>query len=184
MRNKWPLIPFLTFVMILTHACVGQEAFSDPPLDLQESDLVGTWEAHYDGSGTGVDRLILKGDGTFQQTYDSLSGHTFETSWNKWHIERFPDDGRIYIYLEGARFYDEGRRVAEEEGIACPASQCLEDMPNPFRDPVYDNYVEMIGRLVLSVRTSPDTPGGLVLKHMRLGVDDLRSGTFFFVEEP
>ena len=186
MRIKWSLIPFLLLVMVMIPACVGQKTFSDPPVDFRESDLVGTWEAHYDGSGTGVDRLVLKEDGTFQQVYDSLGLHTFKTSWNKWHVERFPDEGRIYVHLEGARFYDDGRRVADYEGIGCPASQpgCLMDTPYPFLDPVYDYYVEMVGRLVLSVRSSPDAPGGLVLKHMRRGVDDVYSGEFYLVEEP
>jgi len=186
MRSKWSIVSLLLLVMMMVSACIGQREFENPPATFQESLLVGTWEAHYDGPGTGVDRLVLRADGTFQQEYNSLQSLYFKTSWNKWRVQQFMD-GRIYVHLEGARFYDKGIRVGEKEGIACPASQpgCgSTDLPYSFYDPVYDVYVEMVGELVLSVRESSDAPGGLVLKHMRFGADGVTSGEFYLVEEP
>ena len=42
-----------------------------PPTDLEEVDLVGTCEARY--SPRHIDRLEIRGDGTFKQTYEERS---------------------------------------------------------------------------------------------------------------
>lgn len=183
-RIKWSIAIVMLFVSLMISSCVVKdEIYVDPPDDFQESDLIGTWEAHYDGNGTGIDRLVLREDGTFQQTYDSLEHHTYQTSWNKWYVEYSGGD-LVFVYLEGARFYDEGRSVAEADGIGCPAAKCGVGVPYPFRDPVSKEFVEMAGKLVLIVRSPADAPSELVMKHMLLGVDDFRSGEFHLVEEP
>jgi hypothetical protein len=156
----------------VTSACNRQEIFENPPTDLQEADLVGIWEAHYDGPGTGVDRLVIRADGTFRQEYNSLEALYFESPWNKWWVERF-EDGRIYVHLRGARFYNQGVRIGEDEGH------------KTFYDPVSDVYVEVGRELVLSVRAASDSPGGLVLKHLRFGGEGIYSDEFYRVgDEP
>ena len=55
--------------------------FGNPPRDLEESDLVGVWEANYGKNRT--DRLIVKEDGTYNQTFeDRENNYAFETDWN------------------------------------------------------------------------------------------------------
>jgi len=183
-RSRILTVLWLLLVLLVATGCHDQ-IFSDAPVDLQEASLVGTWEAHYDDPGASVDRLILRADGTFQQLYSTQTGYTYQTPWNRWSIMR-PQGGGIHIHLQGARFFDEGIAVAEKDGIGCPASQSgcgVTDTPYPFIDPASEESVFMIGELVLAVRSSAGAPEGLVLKHMRLGVDDVFSGEFYRVED-
>lgn len=96
---------------------VGSEP---PPATFRKTDLVGTWEGHYGGYagyGQGLDRLILRADGTFKQIYEiEKQGYVYETPWNEWWMERFPD-GRVRVHLEGARYYVAGIERAERDGL-------------------------------------------------------------------
>lgn len=121
--------------------CIGWEApYSNPPATFQESDLVGTWEARY---GKGVDRLIIRADGTFKQIYRDRT--YYETPWNKWWVERLPHGG-ARVHLEGARYY---LNFAADE---------------LFYDPFAKESVEMVGELILNVRGL--SSGELILHHM------------------
>ncbi|HUW96177.1 MAG TPA: hypothetical protein VMW58_10355 [Anaerolineae bacterium] len=133
--------------------------YSNPPSTLQDADFVGTWEARY---GESIDRLTFKADGTFRQLYDDGydEDYVYETPWNKWSLERFPD-GRLRICLEGARFYEEGIRVAEQ-GVG------LERWV--FYDPVSNESVDMRAKVVLNVRI--DRSGELLLYHMWSSADE------------
>jgi hypothetical protein len=168
--SRFYVIP-LFFILLVSPACLHY-AITDsknPPETFQESDLVGTWRASYSTSD-GVDTLILRADGTFKQTYASRSeDYVFETPWNEWWVEYFPD-GRVRVRLEGARYYYAGIEIAEEEGIGPPIppdqpdSKTSDKAPPPF--PFYDPFarytddwtvylVEMVGELVLNVRLLP-----------------------------
>lgn len=117
---------------------------SNPPATFQDSDLVGTWEAHYWPGA--VDRLVIGADGTFKQTYREGGNIVYETPWNKWWVERFLD-GRVRLHLEGARNYCE----IEVPGMS-------------FKDPFSGELLEMAGELILNVRRLPSDE--LILYHM------------------
>jgi len=153
-----------------TKTIMGSEP---PPATFRETDLVGTWEGHYGGYagyGQGLDRLILRADGTFKQIYKiEKQGYVYETPWNKWWVERFPD-GRVRVHLEGARYYVGGIEMAEWDGL----------LPVGVGEPViYDFYdwfaegqekwVEMVRKLVLNVRRI--SSGELILVHMSHSTD-------------
>lgn len=146
----------------------------NPPSDFREADLVGTWEVEYGNQG--IDRLVIKADGTFKQTYRDYGeqGYVYETSWNEWRVKRF-SDGRVRLFLEGARYYDAGITTAEYLEVG--ASACW--------DPFVEKFVSMERRLVLNVRACDDVPGGLILKHMRSHSSDVSSSSEFYrVERP
>jgi hypothetical protein len=140
--------------------CV-EAPYSDPPPQLHDADLVGGWSTAYDGA---TDQLIIRADGTFKQVYEERIAvvvrlHRFETCWNPWWVERSPD-GRIRVHLEGARYYPRGSGIAELDGMGYGPAP----LPWLFHDPFADEYVEMVGKLVLNVRV--DSGGELLLHHM------------------
>jgi len=173
-QSKWLSVGLVPLVLLVVLACaLGSEAqYSNPPPTFQNSDLVGTWEAHY--MEWGSDELILKADGAFKQVYQdhTVEGYVYETPWNRWWVERF-SDGRVRVHLQGARFYAAGIRIAELEGMSgsCPESQpdCSWDKW-PFYDPVAGESLYMVGKLVLNVQS--DSSGNLVLLHMLLSRDE------------
>jgi hypothetical protein len=139
-----------------------QEApYSPPPETLQESDLVGTWEAYYWGDS--VDTLIMRDDGTFKQIfYDPAEdGYRYETPWNRWWLEKLPD-GAVRLHLAGARYYPDGIETAEGEGVQSYGEP--NPSPMPFFDPFAEEGVFMVGELVLQVRA--DSAGELLLHHL------------------
>ncbi len=161
----------------MTPASTAEPAYSEPPPTFQDTNLVGTWEAHYCGFGIewGDDELVLRADGTFKQIYHdrTVEGYVYETPWNEWWVERFPD-GRIRVHLQGARFYAAGIETAEWEGIW---SHCPEDQPDcewyyaplPFYDPIGDESLDMVGELILNVQVN--SSGEIVLLHMLMSRD-------------
>ena len=159
------------------------EKFEMPPDDFQESDIIGTWEARYTGPGKGVDKLIIRANGTFIQEYNSLDGQKYSSGLNSWFMKKF-SDGRVYIYFENARYYDHGINFAKKEGVLCRAPTCgHKDLNNRFYDPIYENPIEMVDKLIVMVRSSKDSKNGLVLKHMWLDAEDGLSSAFYFIEE-
>jgi hypothetical protein len=161
-----PLLFLLSCQGIIMLSTAEISKSRNPTVDLQMSDLAGTWKANY-GSYGGVDKLILKEDGTFKQIYENQEEHyVFKTPWSKWWLERFAD-GRVRVYLKGARYYPDGTQGAERHAVE----------PWPFCDPfVKENKdwakwdVSMVGKLVLNVRLLPS--GELVLYHMWPGCGD------------
>jgi len=156
------LIPLGCCQVITTLGTPEISKSQNPPATLQELDLVGTWEADY-GSWLGIDTLILREDGTFKQIYENRGeSYTFETPWNKWRLERFPD-GRIWVHLKGARYFLGGIPVAEireKNGSFC----------DPFHPQRFDrlrsgeSIVHLAGEVVVNVRVLPS--GELVLAHL------------------
>jgi hypothetical protein len=135
--------------------CV-QAPYLPPPATFEDEDLVGTWRAHYDDS---IDTLILKPDGTFKQIYEDRydEDYVYETPWSGWWVERYAD-GRVRVYLEGARFYEEGTTVAEEGGR-------YRDWT--FYDQVAGELVTIPDMLVLNLRM--DSSGEPLLLHVWSG---------------
>lgn len=167
MRNT-KLVGMVLSVFVIVTACPSccavfaphlEQPYSNPPATFQDADLVGVWEAHY--MEWGQDKLILKADGTFKQIYQdcTLEGYIYETPWNDWSVEYFPD-GRVRLHMEGARYYLAGIKIAELSGRSSPNSES----PFFFYDPVTEESLTMIGELVLNVRR--DSSGEIVLLHM------------------
>lgn len=158
-----------------TDPLCAEAPFLPPDPELEEFDLAGTWEAHYRSR---VDRLVLKGDGTFKQVYrDPTAGdYLYETGWNEWRLERFAD-GRIRLHLEGARYYIRGISIGERDGYTYPgpkggpdSSGEAEGLPWLFYDPFSRDHLEMVRELVLTVRV--DSAGELLLHHMSYSSDE------------
>lgn len=124
--------------------CVLEAPYFNTPADLDESELVGTWEARY--MEWGVDTLTLRSDGAFKQVFQDIECEDCgsETEWNQWWLERFPD-GRVWLHLERARYYPQ-------------------PVVGGLWDPVTDERVHAMLELVVSVRM--DSSGELLLLHM------------------
>ncbi len=136
---------------------------------------MGTWESRY---GRSVDTFVLREDGTFKQTYEDVyaTDYVYETPWNRWQIERFPD-GRIRLHLQGARYYIDGISIGELDGYTYPGPKGGPDssgepggVPWLFIDPFTRDDLEMVRELVLTVRV--DSSGELLLHHMSYTSDE------------
>ena len=157
------LVPFVPSDPVCREA-----PYSNPPTAFDDSDLAGTWQTHHDEIG--VDRLIIKEDGTFRQIYEervayAIRLYRYETPWNQWWVERF-SDGRVRLHFEGGRYYRDGTRIGELDGMGFGP----EPLPWLFYDPFEGEYLEMVGELILNVRV--DSRGKLLLHHMFSGTDD------------
>lgn len=142
----------------------------NPPPAFREGDLVGTWEARY---GQSIDRLIFNVDGRFRQIYEDryMQDYVYESSWNDWWAERFPD-GRVRVHLQGARYYVAGITTGEQDGMHFGEAELWGrsgPLPYPFYDPYADETVDMVGELILNVRI--DSSGELLLHHMSIETD-------------
>ena len=173
-QKKWLSTVFAAVVLLAVGGCGTTYTYSNPQPAFQPSQLIGTWEARY--AGDALDRLVLRADGTFMQHYQpgSGGGYSFETPWNGWSLERFPD-GRIRLHLQGARYFPRGTAVAELRGLdspcADPLPQCLKGHGAwLFRDPIGNESVKMVGELILKVQV--ESPGQLVLLPMLHGADE------------
>ncbi|TKJ31641.1 MAG: hypothetical protein CEE40_01075 [Chloroflexi bacterium B3_Chlor] len=158
-----------------TDPLCAEAPFSPPALELEESDLMGTWEAHYRSR---VDTLILKGDGSFKQVYRDPTAwdYVYETGWNQWWLERFAD-GRVRLHLQGARYYISGITTGELDGFTYPGPKRDPDSRgNPgalrwlFYDPFAHEHLEMLRELVLTVRV--DSGREVLLHHMSYSSDE------------
>lgn len=170
-RNKWVAVVLSTFVLTMTvMQCRVQSGgpFSNPPATFEESDLAGIWGTKY----AGVDRLIIRADGTFKQIYRE-EDYVYETPWNKWWVEPFPD-GRVRLHLQGARNYRVDNELAERDGRGHPCPKEYPDCrwalePFGYYDPFAREFVDMVDKLVLNVRS--DSSGELLLLHLWIGGD-------------
>jgi hypothetical protein len=150
-------LAFLAFaIILLVSACSFVSAckagFKNSPPDLEEANLVGTWETQY--TKQSIDRLQLRADGTFKQTYEEHTEkpYVFETPWNEWQMERLPG-GLMRVHLKGARYF-----------LASPAIQA-----GGLYDPFAGEFLHPVKELVLGVRMTCD--GELILHHMWTGSD-------------
>lgn len=107
-RLKWAV---LISICVIVLGCIDT---ANPFKTFTSDELVGTWQAKYENFRnlnieiTGVETIILKADGTYQQIYDDGKGYRYESSWNRWRLER----GRR-LFLKDGRFYAMGIEWAE-----------------------------------------------------------------------
>ena len=171
MKRNTRLATFLLFSILLLIPACGVP-YHKPPKDLNETDLVGTWQARY-GKGR-IDKITIRGDGTFKQVYQDVhANYSFETLWNTWWLEQ-DEDGRILIHFQGGRYYPAGIEKAELEGQREPCPSELPDCywnntPDSFYDPFGKVYITMVGELILNIRE--DASGDLLFHHMWLSGD-------------
>ena len=150
---------FLAITFLAVGLACSYSGLMNPDLGLSRSDLIGTWETSY---GKGItDQIQIREDGTYKQIYTNTKiDYSFETGWNEWHLEAF-SDGRVWIYLEGGRYYFAGKSIGELDG----GGDYIGSHPRTFWDPYDLNFtVEMVDRLVLAVRV--DSKGKIILHHM------------------
>jgi hypothetical protein len=160
------IIIFLWLVIsIILSACA--ESYENPPPEITETDLIGSWEVNYSENRT--ERIILNSDGTYIQIYNNTqNNYQYESNGNKWWLEHFPD-GNVYIHLEYGRYYLAGERIAELNGRkdSCPLDfpNChWETEPRIFYDPYVKDTVEMVDELLLTIRI--DQSENIFLHHM------------------
>ncbi len=127
--------------------------FYDPnsmtaPLELKPEELVGEWER------MSSERLIIRNNFTFKQIFvRSYDGYKFETSWNRWWVEKLSQGG-FRLHLEGARNYASIPSELAERGAFYPAipEAGIPEMPILFWDPFAKELVEMPHKLILQIR--------------------------------
>jgi hypothetical protein len=184
LTTKRRLVPVLGILVLVAVAGCGFIGSRNPSSILQDADLVGAWGLSYGRQGR--DLLYLRADGTFKQIYTDrfTAGYRFETPWEQWWLERFPD-GTVRLHLQGARYYRNGIRMAEEDGLWPELPSPLSGTPGPAGAPppyplldIFANqWVEAPRQLVLDVRQMPS--GELVLFHLLDGADDGYSPFYF-----
>jgi len=168
-RKVFVFVLFFLFATSNLTSCASY--YRNPSQDLLETELEGTWEAHYGMNR--IDRITIRKDGTFTQTYeDEQTNYQFKTNWNSWWLE-YLDDGSVYIHLKGGRFYPAGIRIAELEGMDDPCPNQIPPDCNQFSRSFWNPYsgkpLRMPGELVLIVKV--DLSGELVFHHMMQSPD-------------
>lgn len=178
-RKTLIVLIFLIILVLLLFIMFNHTGgpFSDPPISINEGDIVGVWKNTYGflpsfGINLGYsasDYLIIREDGKYKQCFQD-DDYSFTTPWLDWHLEYFPN-GNIRLHLEGARNYSVSKKLAERNGLhyECPEqySDCtLASQPYPYFDPFEEEYVPMINELVLNVRYKREK---IVLLHLWQG---------------
>ena len=163
----------LLIALVITTACAQPIVMFGPtptlPATLQMADLAGTWQAKYTEEVHGLETLVLKADGTYQQRFeDSEQGYSYTSPWNKWYIERLPD-GRVYVHLEGMRYFPGGIQLAES------------GEPLYLYDDDIKEYMKVEGEVILRLYARPASPKGLELVHLADHSDKLTGPVFRLV---
>lgn len=131
------------------------------PQDFKESDLVGTWVGRYFGN---VDKLILQANGTYKQSFSS-SSLSFESGWQKWHIE-YEAQGYALLHLVGLRRCDDTDTICNSPGGGLPAGEVA-------INPCEPGYISYTGEVILFITGySSDVPRGIVLRQAKLAGSD------------
>lgn len=134
----------------------------------EASDLVGTWKAVYRDIGfehaSGIETLVLRSDGTYQQTYQDGRGYAYTSPWYEWWL----DESSI-VHLDRGRFYLNG--IVEAEMLA--EGDALITYPEVTLDGT---------EIILYVWRDANAPGGLVLEHLPVGDGDSPDIVQFYQE--
>ena len=95
------------------------------------AELAGVWTAHYHGKilndtteyrqfqSEAVETLTLYLDGTYRQDFDDRAGYEYHSPTSTFRVAR-ENDGGVYVYLKGMRYYPSGIKSAES---ASPESE-------------------------------------------------------------
>jgi len=183
------IVIFIVMILLLI-ACYGiapQTAeeergwYCDPLSEsFQVSDLVGTWRAISEAA-VSSDIIILRGDGTYKQTYQKSNGYRYESPWNRWWVEHRPSGG-MYVHLEKMRYCDStDNECARLEG---GGGEWL------FYDYCERRALRMKGEVILAVISTEETrnpflrsaPRGIALLHMASDPDS-RPSHFILAED-
>lgn len=148
---------------------------------LEPPDLLGTWRADYDEqyyrsrcwyTVSGVERLTLRADGTYQQVYDDGKGYLYTSPWNRWYLE--DHRGSAVLRLEGARFYPLGIEDAEKMAKGELVYQAID---------YTGASVDLDGtEVLLYVYVGTGTPGGMQLRHLEVCDPDSPAIVDFYLE--
>ncbi len=137
------------------------------PEAFKESDLIGTWQAKYGTSRT--DTIIIKGDGTYQQVFQSpLENYYYKSDWNKWYIT-YPSTEKPVLHLKKMRycvyFVDECESTGRGE-------------PKLYYDFSEDKLIELSNEVILRITIDDSTSRGIRLWHLQTDPD---VGPEFFI---
>lgn len=139
-------------------ACGTNGVSSEPINQVSESDLIGVWESHY-SRYSGVEFLVIKEDGTYEQIFNDVTGYLYVSEINRWHSE-ISTSGRLFVRFERGRYFPEGPSFANLLGVDPLDHSRL----YPFYDPEEEASVYMDNELILEVIPSKSTKG-IVLGH-------------------
>jgi hypothetical protein len=132
------------------------------PVSFAEDDLVGTWIAEYFG-GLATDRLQIRKDGSYTQTYSS-EVLRFEGASQRWSLQ-YDAAGYAILHLGGMRRCDDISSICTNQGGGLPVgeyaiNQCTGE------------YMTYTNEVVLFVTGAPNMPRGIELQHARLAGSD------------
>ncbi len=180
LRPRAALAAACVVVQVLLASCFAPA----PQRSFTVGDLAGTWQADYSRYDLpylggdhirvlltrqpstieqvhGIETIKLSPDGTFGQRFDSPSG-LIETV-GTWVIDA---DG---VHLHGARFLPYGPEVAGYgSGPDCRDRRTITLGP---------------GEMLLCVKSDPNAPGGVVLRHLPVGDPDAPEHVTFYRTE-
>ena len=152
-------------MLVYLEACTSD--FLNPPVDVEISELEGTWVAEY---GSGVrDTVTIKSDGTFKQVFENhKKNYIYDSGWQKWTLQQVSKDF-TYLHLNGGRYYIEGIPIGEAQGKKnlerpCLGNDCTWGLsPRVFYDPFTDTTTQMVDELIL---VPVKDKNGLILHHI------------------
>lgn len=181
MRKLWPtliLIMVILYCFIVVSRCYGGYEYVPPPSTFDETDLIGTWQATY-GTPNTTDTITLKANRTYQQVFQSpASDYSYESSWNKWHVERGPS-GRLTLHLEGMRYYGAGIEIGEAGGRHSDGHPVLFFDINDM-----EKNLRMTDKVILRIEGNEHFPKGIILWHMHIDLDASPAYFVFVNGEP
>ena len=159
MSRVWSILLFL-FTAI---ACGGYE-YVPPPMNFDESDLVGTWQATY--GLTSTDTITLKSDGTYQQKFEAPQiNYVYESPWYEWRVE-YSASRKPKLHLEKMRYYEFSLDIGEAGG------RHSDGQPVLFVDiDEDDEVIEMMDKVILRINGDQNYPRGIILQHMHIDLD-------------
>lgn len=148
------------------------------PEKFKEADLVGTWHSRYNSVSN--DTIILQADGTYKQVYRRTNGYSYESSWNRWHLEQTPEGG-AYLHLKGMHYCLSIDEVCKREGGG--------GGDWPYYDPCVGHSIRMDDEVILALTGDEgfrypgveSVPRGIILWHMKSDADS--ADNFFILEE-
>ncbi len=146
---RWRSIISVVLLWILpVIACRTSSPPSKSIQQISEMDLVGIWESHY-SSWKGVELLVIKDDGTYQQIYEDSKGYLYISEIEKWHLEP-QNSGRLFLRFVKGRYFPEGPNWASLLGT----DPLHPNLLYSYFDPKDNSAIVMDNELLLEVDLS------------------------------